>query len=94
MKKYICKSCDYIYEPALVDIDGAVAAFDMDKGVISSGLCGFDINCGIKSDYPLMQTNATYNSGLPRTPVNRFDVIFVYKLVSILFVNFCLIFLF
>lgn len=26
---------------------GAVAAFDLDKGVISSGCVGFDINCGI-----------------------------------------------
>ena len=24
---------------------GAVAAFDAEKGVISAGLCGFDINC-------------------------------------------------
>ncbi|MCF7862334.1 RtcB family protein [Candidatus Woesearchaeota archaeon] len=28
---------------------GAVAAFDAEEGVISSGLCGFDINCGINS---------------------------------------------
>jgi len=28
---------------------GAVSAFDKDKGVISSGLCGFDINCGVNS---------------------------------------------
>ena len=28
---------------------GAVAAFDAKDGVISSGLCGFDINCGINS---------------------------------------------
>ena len=28
---------------------GSVAAFDAEKGVISSGLCGFDINCGINS---------------------------------------------
>lgn len=26
---------------------GAVASFDLKEGVISSGLCGFDINCGI-----------------------------------------------
>ena len=26
---------------------GAVAAFDAEEGIISSGLCGFDINCGI-----------------------------------------------
>ena len=25
---------------------GAVSAFDSESGVISSGLCGFDINCG------------------------------------------------
>lgn len=28
---------------------GAVAAFDAQEGIISSGLCGFDINCGINS---------------------------------------------
>lgn len=28
---------------------GAVAAFDIEEGVISSGLCGFDINCGINT---------------------------------------------
>ncbi len=28
---------------------GAVAAFDKEEGVISSGLCGFDINCGINT---------------------------------------------
>lgn len=28
---------------------GAVSAFDSEKGIISSGLCGFDINCGINS---------------------------------------------
>jgi len=32
---------------------GSVAAFDMEKGVISAGLCGFDINCGIN----LIRTN-------------------------------------
>src|SRR3989338_104996 len=26
---------------------GSVAAFDAENGIISSGLCGFDINCGI-----------------------------------------------
>ncbi|MCK4522323.1 MAG: RtcB family protein [Nanoarchaeota archaeon] len=36
---------------------GAVAAFDAEQGVISSGLCGFDINCGINS----IRTNLTYN---------------------------------
>ena len=34
---------------------GAVSAFDEEKGVISSGLCGFDINCGIN----LIRTNLT-----------------------------------
>ncbi|MFA5141747.1 MAG: RtcB family protein [Candidatus Woesearchaeota archaeon] len=28
---------------------GAVAAFDAEEGLISSGLCGFDINCGINT---------------------------------------------
>lgn len=28
---------------------GAVSAFDSEKGIISSGLCGFDINCGVNS---------------------------------------------
>jgi len=28
---------------------GSVAAFDAEKGVISAGLCGFDINCGVNS---------------------------------------------
>ncbi len=35
---------------------GSVAAFDAEKGVISAGLCGFDINCGINS----IRTNLTY----------------------------------
>jgi tRNA-splicing ligase RtcB (3'-phosphate/5'-hydroxy nucleic acid ligase) len=34
---------------------GAVAAFDSEEGIISSGLCGFDINCGIN----LIRTNLT-----------------------------------
>jgi len=34
---------------------GAVSAFDVNDGVISSGLCGFDINCGIN----LISTNLT-----------------------------------
>ena len=34
---------------------GAVGAFDAEKGIISSGLCGFDINCGIN----LIRTNLT-----------------------------------
>ena len=35
---------------------GAVSAFDENEGIISSGLCGFDINCGIN----LVRTNLTY----------------------------------
>ncbi|MBW2989167.1 RtcB family protein [Candidatus Woesearchaeota archaeon] len=35
---------------------GAVAAFDAEEGIISSGLCGFDINCGINS----IRTNLSY----------------------------------
>ena len=34
---------------------GAVAAFDAKEGVISAGLCGFDINCGIN----FIKTNLT-----------------------------------
>lgn len=34
---------------------GSVAAFDAEQGIISSGLCGFDINCGIN----LIRTNLT-----------------------------------
>ena len=36
---------------------GAVSAFDEKEGIISSGLCGFDINCGIN----LIRTNLTAN---------------------------------
>jgi tRNA-splicing ligase RtcB len=35
---------------------GAVAAFDSEEGVISSGLCGFDINCGVNA----IRTNLTF----------------------------------
>ena len=35
---------------------GAVAAFDAEEGIISAGLCGFDINCGINS----IRTNLSY----------------------------------
>jgi len=35
---------------------GAVAAFDAQEGIISAGLCGFDINCGVNS----IRTNLTY----------------------------------
>ncbi len=34
---------------------GAVSAFDSEKGIISAGLCGFDINCGVNS----IRTNLT-----------------------------------
>jgi len=34
---------------------GAVSAFDAEEGIISAGLCGFDINCGIN----LIRTNLT-----------------------------------
>jgi len=34
---------------------GAVGAFDAENGIISAGLCGFDINCGINS----IRTNLT-----------------------------------
>ena len=36
---------------------GAVSAFDEKEGIISSGLCGFDINCGVNS----IRTNLTYS---------------------------------
>jgi tRNA-splicing ligase RtcB len=35
---------------------GAVSAFDAENGIISSGLCGFDINCGVNS----IRTNLNY----------------------------------
>ncbi|MGM5483054.1 MAG: RtcB family protein [Nanobdellota archaeon] len=41
---------------------GSVAAFDKEKGVISSGLCGFDINCGINS----IRTNLTMDELEPK----------------------------
>jgi len=36
---------------------GGVAAFDFDKGVISPGGVGYDINCGVR----LIKTNLVYN---------------------------------
>jgi tRNA-splicing ligase RtcB len=36
---------------------GAVSAFDFENGIISSGLCGFDINCGVNS----ISTNLVYD---------------------------------
>jgi len=41
---------------------GAVSAFDAEEGVISAGLCGFDINCGINS----IRTNLTAKDVKPR----------------------------
>lgn len=41
---------------------GAVSAFDAEKGIISSGLCGFDINCGVNS----IRTNLTYDQLKPK----------------------------
>jgi len=41
---------------------GAVSAFDFDNGIISSGLCGFDINCGVNS----IRTNLTYDEVKPK----------------------------
>lgn len=52
---------------------GAVAAFDAKEGMISSGLCGFDINCGVNS----ILTNLTYDEIKPKLK----------ELVSLLFKN-------
>ncbi len=41
---------------------GGVAAFDAEKGVISPGGVGFDINCGVR----LLRTNLTYNEIKPK----------------------------
>ncbi len=41
---------------------GAVGAFDAEEGVISAGMCGFDINCGIN----LIRTNLTYKDVKPK----------------------------
>ncbi len=41
---------------------GGVAAFDAEKGVISPGGIGFDINCGMR----LVLTNLTYNEVRPK----------------------------
>ena len=41
---------------------GAVSAFDFEDGIISSGLCGFDINCGVNS----IRTNLTYDEVRPK----------------------------
>ena len=41
---------------------GGVAAFDLEKGVISPGGIGFDINCGMR----LMRTNLTFEEVQPK----------------------------
>ncbi len=41
---------------------GAVGAFDAEDGIISAGLCGFDINCGIN----LIRTNLTIKEVRPK----------------------------
>jgi tRNA-splicing ligase RtcB len=41
---------------------GAVSAFDAEEGIISAGLCGFDINCGIN----LIRTNLTADQIKPK----------------------------
>jgi tRNA-splicing ligase RtcB len=41
---------------------GAVSAFDEDEGIISAGMTGFDINCGIR----LIKTNLTSDEVMPR----------------------------
>ena len=41
---------------------GAVAAFDADEGIVSPGICGFDINCGMR----LIKTNLNYKEVQPK----------------------------
>lgn len=41
---------------------GSVAAFSTENGIISAGLCGFDINCGIN----LIRTNMTIDEFQPK----------------------------
>lgn len=43
---------------------GGVAAFDADDGIVSPGICGFDINCGIR----LIKTNMTEKDVKPKIP--------------------------
>ncbi|MBW2978309.1 RtcB family protein [Candidatus Woesearchaeota archaeon] len=53
---------------------GSVAAFDAEKGVISAGLCGFDINCGVNS----IRTNLSYDEvkdKIPELVKALFDVV-------------------
>jgi len=52
---------------------GAVGAFDCEKGVISSGCTGFDINCGIR----MIKTNLTYKEAKPKLK----------QLINVLFQN-------
>lgn len=52
---------------------GAVAAFDIEKGIISPGIVGFDINCGMR----LVRTNLTLKEVLPR----------LHELVDLLFLT-------
>ena len=41
---------------------GAVSAFDEEEGIISAGMTGFDINCGIR----LIKTNLPYTEAAPK----------------------------
>ncbi|RMF90988.1 MAG: RtcB family protein [Methanobacteriota archaeon] len=41
---------------------GAVSAFDEEEGIISAGMTGFDINCGIR----MIKTNMSYEEVRPR----------------------------
>ncbi len=41
---------------------GSVAAFDLEKGIISPGLIGYDLNCGVR----LLKTNLTKKDFLPK----------------------------
>src|SRR3989344_8849610 len=52
---------------------GGVAAFDAEKGVISPGGIGFDINCGMR----LLTTNLTYDQVKPKL-VKLVDTLFKY----------------
>ena len=41
---------------------GGVAAFDLDKGIVSPGGVGFDINCGVR----ILRTNLTEEEVFPK----------------------------
>jgi tRNA-splicing ligase RtcB len=43
---------------------GGVAAFDADNGIVSPGICGFDVNCGIR----LIKTNMSEKDVKPKLP--------------------------